>query len=190
MHTILKGILFIFLGLLCLFIATMAFFFIVMHYNNSEKNNRIETLKPSSSASHRALVVYQPSMMSGFTKNIAYQISNGLKDEGYEVTIAHPGRHLATDLSTYDVVVFGSPVYMGQTSSVLNDYIKNIKNLKNQKIILFVTGSTDDSAQLDSLEKLIPDSITPIKIAFKSSDTKNNNTKAYNLGHEIGKEQK
>lgn len=168
----------------------MAFFFAVMHYSNSEKDNKIDILKPSSSASHKALVVYQPSMITNSTKNIAYQISNGLKDEGYEVTVAHPGKSLTTDLSAYDAVVFGSPVYMGQTSSVLNDYIKNIKNLKNQKVILFVTGSADDSVQLDSLGKLIPDTITPVKIAFKSSDTKNNSTKAFNLGHEIGKEQK
>lgn len=77
---------------------------------------------------------------------------------------------------------------MGQTSSVLNDYIKSINSFEHQKIILFVTGGADDSEQLTSLEKLLTKAELPDKIAFKYNDTKNNEIKAFNLGVEIGKE--
>lgn len=68
---------------------------------------------------------------------------------------------------------------------MLNDYIKSAVNLKNQKILLFVTGKAEDSIQLYDLQKLFINTRTPMKVAFKYND-KNNTTKAYDLGREIG----
>lgn len=187
MKFILKVLLYIVLGILALCISAMLFFFITIHSNDTEKGNKTIIIKTNSIAHSKALIVYQPSLMSDSTKNAAYELARGLNGKGYEVTIAYPGKYLSTDLSSYKVVIFGSPVYIGQTSSVLNDYIKNIKNLKDQKILLFVTGGADDSAQLNSLENLFTKAEAPMKISFKHND-KDNKTKAFNLGSEIGKE--
>jgi hypothetical protein len=82
-------------------------------------------------------------------------------------------------------MAFGSPVYIGQTSSVLNDYIKGIHSFDGKKIILFTTGGADDSAQLDAMEKLLKDADAPMKIGFMSKETEKNKAEAYtesNLG--------
>ena len=187
MKIILKALLFIGLGLVVLFIAAMLFFFVLIHSNNTEKGNKTVILNTNSAPHSKVLIVYQPSLMTDSTKNIAYDLAKGLNSKGYDVTIAYPGKYLSTDLSSYKVVVFGSPVYIGQTSSVLNDYIKSVKNLKDQRILLFVTGGADDSEQLNSLEKLFTNTESPMKMSFKYND-KDNKTKAFNLGAEIGKE--
>ncbi|AGK95540.1 flavodoxin family protein [Clostridium pasteurianum] len=187
MKIILKVLLYIVLGILALCISEMLFFFILIHSNNTEKGNKTVIMKTDSIAHSKALVVYQPSLMTDSTKNVAYDLAKGLNSKGYDVTIAYPGKYLSTDLSTYKVVVFGSPIYIGQTSSVLNDYIKSVNNLKDQKILLFVTGGADDSEQLNSLEKLFTNAEIPMKISFKYND-KGNENKAFNLGSEIGKE--
>lgn len=187
MKFILKVLLSIVLGIVALFIATMIFFFVLVHLNNTEKGNKAIILNTNSAPHSKALIVYQPSLMSASTKNVTYSLAKGLNSKGYDVTIAYPGKYLSTDLSSYKVVIFGSPVYIGQTSSVLNDYIKSVKNLKDQKILLFVTGGAEDSEQLNNLEKFFTNTKSPIKISFKYND-KENETKAFNLGSEIGKE--
>lgn len=187
MEIIFKVLKFTLLGILGLFIAAMLFFFLILHSNNTVKGNKIDTIKTSYTTSSKALVVYQPSLITNSTHDIAYEIAKGLNSDGYEVTLTNPGKHISTDISAYKIVVFGSPVYMGQTSSVLNDYIKSINSFEHQKVILFVTGGADDSEQLTSLEKLLTKVKSPTKIAFKYNDTKNK-IEAFNLGVETGKE--
>lgn len=187
MKFILKALLFMFLGLVSLFIAAMLFFQIFIHSNNTEKGNKTFILNAASAPHSKALIIYQPALLTDSTKNVAYSLAKGLNNKGYDVTIAYPGKYLSTDLSSYKVVVFGSPVYIGQTSSVLNDYIKSVKILKDQKILLFVTGGSDDSQQLNDLGNLFTNTKTPIKMSFKYND-KDNEIKAFNLGSEIGKE--
>lgn len=190
MRILLKIVSHVFIGLLILFAAAMLFFFLFAHYNSSERKGKTNVLKSDSSQPKKALVVYQPSMMTGCTKTIAGEIARGLNSKGYEVTITYPNKNLSKDISDYSVMVFGSPVYMGQTSSVLNDYIKGIQSFAGKKVILYTTGAADDSAQLDAMEKLLKDAEAPMKIGFMSKETENNKAKAYKIGCDAGQELK
>ncbi len=59
------------------------------------------------------------------------------------------------DISQYSIIVFGSPVYVGETSSTLADYMKSIKDFSNKKILLFVTGAQLENNELDKMEKIL-----------------------------------
>lgn len=37
------------------------------------------------------------------------------------------------DISQYSIIAFGSPVYVGEISSTLADYMKSIKDFSNKK---------------------------------------------------------
>lgn len=186
MKIVLKVIFFAFITLVILFAAAMLFFFLIMHHNNSERKSKVDVLKTDYAAPKKALVVYQPSMMSDCTKTVAYEMARGLNSNGYDVTVTYPGKNLSKDVSDYNVLIFGSPVYMGQTSSVLNDYIKGIQSFAGKKVILYTTGAADDSAQLDAMEKLLKDGGAPMKIGLMSKENEKNKAKAYKVGCDMG----
>ncbi len=153
---------------------------ILIDHNNTPAGTEKETL-PAAGNSGKALVVYQPSKGTTITKNVAIQIAKGINSKGYEVTLSYPGKHLSTDISQYSVIVFGSPVYASRTSTVLKDYIKSIPDFTGKKVVLFTTGSMDDSKQLDEIASLLKNSVNPTKAQFKSND-KENEKKAYDIG--------
>ncbi len=153
---------------------------ILIDHNNKPAGTEQETLSASGN-SGKALVVYQPSKGTDIAKNMAMQIAKGINSKGYEVTLSYPGKHLSTDISQYSVIVFGSPVYASRTSTVLKDYIKSIPDFTGKKVVLFTTGSMDDSKQLDEIASLLKNSVNPTKAQFKSND-KENEKKAYDIG--------
>lgn len=177
-----KALLFLFLGIIALFVISMICFYLFVHFNNTEKKNTIKVLKAPSVESPKVLVVYQPSLLSSITKNMSYNIARGLNNKGYEVTLTYPGEKVSADISKYNIIIFGSPIYIGQPSSVLVNYIKRINSFKNKKIVLFVTGANDDSIALNTLEKPINGANSIKKIQLKKGDE----NKALNLGVEIG----
>lgn len=148
MKRILKCLLSIVLGIIVLFGVAMGVFMSFVNYNNSEKENKIEVLKPKTNVTdkyNKALIIYQPSRVTDVTKNMANEIAKGLNSDGYEVKLMYPGKKTSSDISQYKVVVFGSPIYIGQISSVTKDYIKRIKDFRGKKIGIFTTGDNDDS---------------------------------------------
>ncbi len=40
---------------------------------------------------------------------------------------------MTENISQYSIIAFGSPVYVGETSSTLADYMKSIKDFSNKK---------------------------------------------------------
>lgn len=185
MKLFLKGISFIFIGIIILMCIAGLVFYLFVHYNNSEKVFKTETLTAKNFGNKSALIVYQPSKMSSFTKDMAYDIGKGLNEKGYEVTICYPGKKLSQDISKYNLIVFGSPIYIGQTSTVLNDYIKSIKSFGSKKVVMFATGAQKDASPFKSMEVAAGNANIIDKVQFigKASE---NNEKAYKLGCEIG----
>lgn len=123
-----------------------------IHY----KNNPIQFT--SEAAEKKALIIYQKGR-SGFSTSVAIEIASGLKNDGYNVLVNHPGDFLPTDLSEYDLVMFGSPVYVSSLSPVLEKYIKSVKDFGNAKIIYYTTGVLETTEDL----KPIPETFKGIK---------------------------
>jgi flavorubredoxin len=154
---------------------------------NASKGNHEEILKSAQDEPKRALVVYQPSV-SDVSSGVAHRIARGLNDGGYEVTLNNPGDFLPDDLSQYDVVVFGSPVYMGKVSDALTGYMKRITALPAGRIVLYSTGSVMEvTGELDAMESLLSGTTAYKKVKFDAKIPGSNDSLAYDLGSELAK---
>ena len=166
-----------------IFAAAMLVFVWFTKGNSKDYGDHSKILKSNSPNSKKALVIYQPSR-GGLTQKIGSEIAKGIYSEGYEVTINYPGKHLSTDISKYSIIVYGSPVYIGQTSATLADYMKSVKNYTNTKIFIFATGGQLNNGELDNMEKQLVNGKATEKFGFK----KVNEHDAYEAGKKIALE--
>jgi flavodoxin len=174
----------IFIGVIILLAGTS---FLVLSSANSSKGSHEEVLKSTQDSPKKALVVYQPSL-SSFSGDMAHQIAKGLNDNGFEVTLNNPGDYMPSDLSQYDVVVFGSPVYAGKVSKALTDYMAKITALPSGKIVLYSTGGMlDNTIELDKMDELLNGTAAYNKIKFDANDKSGSAGLAYSLGVELSK---
>lgn len=172
----------IFLGILVVLISLMLICIWYVKGNSKAYGDHNEILKSDTGSSKKALVVYQPSR-GKVTAEIAENIAKGINDSGYEVTVNYPGDHLPKDISKYSIVVFGSPVYVGQTSSVLAEYMNSVKGFSKQKILLFATGGQLSNGEIDKLEDQLGNVKATEKIGFKNG--RNDDNAAYEAGKKI-----
>lgn len=109
----------------------------------------------SSNSSKKALIIYQPSR-TNLTSTMASSIAETLHKSGYEVTINYPSQELNYDISKYDVLVFGTPIYVGKYSQVLESYMRTIKDFSNKKVMIFATGGNNKiTNEIDPLVKML-----------------------------------
>ncbi len=179
MVNILKIIGKVFLGFVGLCIVAVAFCSWYTGSNTKDYGDNQRILGITNGNGKAALIIYQPSR-GGKTDKVAENLAKGIHDAGYEVTLDNPGKHLKTDLSGYSIVVFGSPVYMGQVSPVLTQYMNSVKSLTNSKILLFATGGQLNNGELDTLERQLGSVKATEKIGFKSG--KEDEALAYKTG--------
>ena len=165
-----KILLLIFLTFIILSIGTIAVF---QNTLSCQHKSNPAVLKQSKADSEKqALVIYQPSLLQT-TKNTAMSIAQALNQRGYQVTINYPGDYLDIDVSKYSVLVLGSPVYFGQTSSVLNKYSRAIKETKNTKILYFETGANSFSEkEKKTIQQIFPDAKAIVIEKFIANQSK------------------
>lgn len=167
-----------------LFFLMMIIMVVIVSSVNKPKGNKEEILA-STDHSRRALIVYQPAL-TNITANVARQIAKGLHEGGYEVTLNCPGEHLPVDLSKYPVIVFGSPVYAGQISKALTDYMTKVSNYPSGRIALYSTGSVmNEVKELDTMESFLKGAKAYKKVKFSAAGKNNNDQLAYDLGKEL-----
>jgi flavodoxin len=108
-----------------------------------------ETLTPAGNSVGKALVAYDPGV-SGAAKTAAGKIAADLQENGYTVVLAGVKSQAAADVSGYDVIVVGGPIYAGNASSSVQAYLKALTPKDGARIGVFATGSTeiDDEAML------------------------------------------
>lgn len=174
-----------FLGLLLILILVMLTLVWFIKGNSKCYDDNKKILTSDTGKGKKALVVYQPSR-GKLTENIAEKIAKGINDSGYDVTINYPGDYVSKDISEYSIVVFGSPVYVGQTSSTLADYMNSIQDISNQKVLLFVTGGQLNHGELDKLEEQLKGKKATEKLELKTGIDEEN--KAYEAGKRIAGE--
>ena len=109
-----------------------------------------EMLAPAGTATGTALVVYDPGV-SGAARDAAAKIADGLKSEGYEVTLAGVKSEAAANLTGYDVIVAGGPVYAGKVSSSIYDYLAGLNATEGSKIGAFAVGKYPDNNKVEQV---------------------------------------
>lgn len=175
----------VFLGFIVLIIAVVLGFSWFVKANNKDYGDHNQVLTSEKQNAKKALVVYQPSR-GKTTNKIAESLAKGINQSGYEVTINYPGKHMSKDISQYSIVVFGSPVYIGKTSTTLSDYMKSIKISDSQKVLVFVTGGELSNGELDKVETQLGSRKATEKVGFKNGEK--DESKAYEVGKKIGAE--
>jgi flavodoxin len=111
-----------------------------------------EKLTPDGSVTGKALVVYDPGV-TGTAKDVATKIANNLKSNGYEVVLAGVKSVAAANISGYDVIVAGGPVYSGKVSSSVYSYLEGLHAPGNVKVGAFSTGTYRSE---DKVDKVFP----------------------------------
>lgn len=104
----------------------------------------------------RALLLYQPSN-GGHNVPQAEALARALAGEGYAVTVNHPSDQVEYDAGEYDLLVFGSPVYMGETAKPLHKYLREHR-FTGKRVVLYVNGrNTENTADLEALKLRVAD---------------------------------
>jgi flavorubredoxin len=172
--------------ILAIFIGIFAFMQIISSVNEQKGFNE-EILHADGQIVGQALVIYQPSI-SAVSSQMAHQIAQGLSDSGYEVTLNYPGDELSYKISDYQIVVFGAPVYGGQTSEALTNYISSLKDFSSAKTALYLTGSGPYSPEEFEAMKNAMGGATSIKtIKFDTNMKGENDEIANDFGAELAK---
>lgn len=107
----------------------------------------------------KCLILYTPSnkndvISANSPRTMMKQLDsviNYLKTHDYTITINYPTLKHDYCLDDYDLIIFGSCVYAGQTSKSLNSFIES-HNIENKDIIVFTGGGLDnEQTELESL---------------------------------------
>jgi len=126
-----------------LVLAVFAFMGFVFMDGMSYTATGSQTLDPAGAASGKALVVYDPGL-SGQAKSVATGIAGDLRNKGYQVVLAGVRSPAAANVSGYDVIVVGGPVYAGNVSGSIAAYYKTLAPQRNARIGAFDTGRDPD----------------------------------------------
>lgn len=97
----------------------------------------------------RALVVYHPGL-SDFPDRITSAFADGMVSAGWRVDRTTASRRAPTDLSGYDVVVLGSPVYANAAAPPLTRYVDRLGDLGGRPVVLVFTAAGDAGPALET----------------------------------------
>ncbi len=103
-----------------------------------------KVLNPAGAPAGKALVVYNPGV-SGAAKNAAITIAGDLQSKGYTVNLAGIKSAAAANISGYDVVIAGGPMYFGRVSNSVDAYLTALKPQKNVELGVFATTGAPQS---------------------------------------------
>lgn len=156
----------IFLVMLVLGLAAMVFFKLMIGARDSWRKPEEKIV---GDGEKRALLLYQPS--SGkHNVPMALALAELAASKGYTVTVNHPSEKLGYDPAEYDLLIYGSPVYMGDTSKALRNYIQ-AHPVTGKDILLLITGLQPESPEGEALKLLLPDAnrVSIIKVTTKET---------------------
>jgi flavorubredoxin len=95
---------------------------------------------PNGAATGKALIVYDPGL-SGGAKDAATKIGYLLQDSGYDVLLAGVKSQAASNLTDYNIIIVGGPIYAGKPASTVQSYLASFDPPQQAKIGIFGYGS-------------------------------------------------
>ncbi len=161
---------YILLGLLLIVVACGVIGLIFFKFTAGRRDSwRMPDEKIVGDGTRKALLLYQPSN-GGHNVPLADALARQVAEQGYTVTVNHPSERVTYDLEGYDLLLFGTPSYLGETSKALRSYIK-AHPVWGKRILLFVTGTLSDAPELEALKGLFPpeNEVYSIKITTAES---------------------
>ena len=115
-----------------------------------------ESMNPTGKVNGNALVVYDPGV-TGAARKAATEIANDLKSKGYKVELAGVSSSTVTNVSKYDLIIVGGPMYFGKVSNSIDKYLKTLTLPKDVKLGVFgTTGAAEfNKEDIEGLSKQV-----------------------------------
>ena len=129
--------------------------FLLMRKMSSEV---VSDLKVSNPAGEEgvALVIHHPGI-SDFQRQMNYAFTDGLVSNGWRVEITTASSQAPTDLSGYDLLVLGGPVYAGAVAQPVVSYLSGLGDLGGKRTVLIISGAGKTDEAVSVMEKLVQD---------------------------------
>jgi flavorubredoxin len=127
---------------------------------SSDVASEIEIL--NTEGSKKALVIYHPGMTS-LMKDVTYAFADGLVSNGWRVEITTPSSEAPTDISGYDLLVLGSPVYGFSLTQTIERHLERIGDLKKIETVAVLTAAGAPGESASTMENAILDSNGTVK---------------------------
>ena len=103
---------------------------------------------PNDEPTGKAIIIYDPGL-SGGAKDVANRIGFALQDSDYVVLVAGVKSQAANNLTGYDIVVVGGPIYAGKPASSIQAYLNSFNPSEQAKVGVFGYGGV----QIDNNDK-------------------------------------
>lgn len=150
----------ILLTILIILLIVMLWFTSFIHMNNKFLVPKEE--KYGVDKGLKALIIYQPSKKGTLYKMVMIAVDVFVKN-GYEVTVNYPNKGVTYNMSDYDIILFGSPIYCGSISKSLVFYLEHCI-FSNNKVGFFLTGVLDlTDTDFEEIDKNIDDTKNEVK---------------------------
>ncbi|OPY26931.1 MAG: hypothetical protein A4E28_02258 [Methanocella sp. PtaU1.Bin125] len=129
----------------------------------------VRTEKPPSGQKGKALIVYEPGATRQ-TVRVGEEIGDLLLERGYEVTLSGIRAAAAKSTSGYDLVLVGTPTYVGRPTGAVKKYVKDLRLTAGQTFGIYLVGTKGaptagfvPKAFLDAMKKPLEASNTVVK---------------------------
>jgi flavorubredoxin len=153
MRKLLKIILAVFAVLIILGIASFSIVILDVAGNLATGSQTL----PNGSATDKALVIYDPGL-SGGAKDVATKIGYDLQSSGYDVVLAGVKSSAAANITGYNMIVVGGPIYAGKPASTVQSYLNSLNPPAQTKVGAFGYGSVkvNDSNSTEVMQQVAP----------------------------------
>jgi flavorubredoxin len=129
---------------------------------------------PNGEATKKALIVYDPGL-SGGAKDAATKIGYLLQDSGYDVLMAGVKSSAANNLTGYDVIVVGGPIYASKPASSVGAYLSSFNPPEQAKVGIFGYGGVkvDNTDKAAVMQDVAGGSQVTVETAMKFVSSEN-----------------
>lgn len=122
--------------------------------------NRIQLRNPrlllTGDPESMALIVYHPGL-SDFPERVIDGFTRGLQESGWSVEIWTASSQTPTDLSRFDLLVLGSPIYYWAPARPIRHYLERLGDLGGMRVVAVLTGMGSGKRAATIIERLVED---------------------------------
>jgi hypothetical protein len=102
----------------------------------------------------RAFLVYQAGL-TDFQERVTEAFTSGLRAAGWEVSTTTASAQAPLPDAKYDLLIFGSPVYMRAPAKPLTRYLSRVNDLRERPVVILMTAADDPSRAIATMERVV-----------------------------------
>ncbi|MDG6222144.1 MAG: hypothetical protein IAX21_08625 [Candidatus Bathyarchaeota archaeon] len=119
---------------------------------NSDYTSDLEVMNANGTES--VLIIFHPGL-SSFMEDTVQAFADGLVENGWRVEITTASSQAPTDLSSYSLLVLGSPVYADGPSATIQRHVERIGELNGIDTVLLVTSGGSDGGAEATMQQIV-----------------------------------